>query len=120
TIEKFQESPTRDAFNDARDFRVKSVKHLDSINDIRYSLAKRNPVVLGIAVYRELFTTRDGHLPSPDYKDKMYGGHAVFAVGYNDKEQHLIVKNSWGKGWGDKGYFYLPYDYVKMGLAFDA
>ncbi len=49
------------------------------------------------------------------------GGHAVCVVGWNDsypktnfKKQPpangaFIVRNSWGKGWGDKGYFYVSY-----------
>ncbi len=26
--------------------------------------------------------------------------------------QYFIVRNSWGPGWGDKGYCYMPYDYL--------
>jgi C1A family cysteine protease len=37
------------------------------------------------------------------------GGQAVLAVGYDDANKRLIVRNSWGKGWGDEGYFYMPY-----------
>ena len=34
------------------------------------------------------------------------GLHSVAATGYGDSpECHWIVRNSWGKGWGDKGYF---------------
>jgi hypothetical protein len=40
------------------------------------------------------------------------GGHAVLAVGYDDASQRFIVSNSWGSGWGMKGYFTIPYSYL--------
>ena len=61
----------------------------------------------------------------------MEGGHAVVAVGYDDKKEirnkyadrpttgALLIRNSWGKDWGEAGYGWLPYDYVKNGLAED-
>jgi len=42
----------------------------------------------------------------------MEGGHAVLIVGYNDEEQYFIVKNSWGPGWGENGYFKIAYSEV--------
>jgi C1A family cysteine protease len=59
------------------------------------------------------------------------GGHAVVAVGYDakiliknemwdkDTKGALFIRNSWGVEWGEKGYGYLPYDYVTTGLAED-
>jgi len=31
----------------------------------------------------------------------------------------FLIRNSWGTGWGDKGYGWLPYEYVLKGLATD-
>ena len=62
----------------------------------------------------------------------MVGGHAVDVAGYNDNlvirnsnagsaptTGALLIRNSWGTGWGDAGYGWLPYDYVLKGLAVD-
>ncbi len=48
----------------------------------------------------------------PGHGEKAVGGHAVLAVGYDDTKQRVIVMNSWGTGWGVKGYFTLPYGYL--------
>jgi len=48
----------------------------------------------------------------PEPGEKVLGGHAVALVGFDDKNKEFIVRNSWGSNWGDRGYFYMPYDYV--------
>ena len=47
----------------------------------------------------------------PDASEPVLGGHAVAAVGYDDAAQCFIIRNSWGAGWGDRGYCYMPYQY---------
>ncbi len=46
-------------------------------------------------------------------------GHAVLAVGYDDSLQRFIIRNSWGKTWGIKGYFTMPYAYLLDGNLSD-
>lgn len=44
---------------------------------------------------------------------KVQGGHAIKVSGYFDtsKGRYMIIKNSWGSSYGDKGYVYLPESY---------
>ena len=48
----------------------------------------------------------------PASNEKSVGGHAVMAVGYDDATREFLVRNSWGKDWGLKGYFKMPYSYL--------
>ncbi|XP_065215924.1 procathepsin L-like [Planococcus citri] len=60
------------------------------------------------------------------YKDeecgKSGGEHNVLIVGYNEEkgEKYWIVKNSWGEGWGDKGYIKIARDKNICGIANNA
>jgi C1A family cysteine protease len=38
-------------------------------------------------------------MPMPSKDEKVLGGHAVLAVGYDDAQQQFIVRNSWGPYW---------------------
>ncbi len=43
------------------------------------------------------------------------GGHAIAIVGYT-ADKRFIVRNSWGKSWGDKGYAYASEAYIAAGF----
>jgi C1A family cysteine protease len=61
----------------------------------------------------------------PAQNSHLYGGHAIVAVGYDDNlvigkdKGALLIRNSWGTGWGLSGYAWLNYKYVTAGLAVD-
>jgi len=55
---------------------------------------------------------QSGVVQMPQPGERVLGGHAVVAVGYQDAAKRFIVRNSWGPAWGMKGYFTMPYDYL--------
>jgi C1A family cysteine protease len=72
-----------------------------------------------------------GGIPYPCPGESAEWGHAIVAVGFDDEKKiknlqcnkvttgALLIRNSWGKEWGDKGYGWLPYDYILNNLAMD-
>ena len=63
---------------------------------------------------------RTGVMPYPNTKrERLLGGHAVLLVGYDKTKKVFIVRNSFGKNWGDKGYFYMPFDIIRPEMSDD-
>jgi len=97
---------------------VTGMKLTDKLSGVRRGLASGMPVLLSMLVFESMQRTgKDGLLPMPKRGEKLLGGHAVLAVGYDNRRGVLIARNSWGPGWGDGGYFYIPYDYVRAGAV---
>ena len=116
--ERFAERPPEIAYKDGLKRRITKYERIEGLKGIRQSLADGNPVVFGFSVYENFNNIgSDGLMFMPSGKNE--GGHAVLTVGYSDKLKVLIVRNSWGAGWGDKGYFYMPYDYITDDLTAD-
>ena len=101
---------------------------------IKTNLAAGLPAIFGFTVYNSYLqanAANKGAIPFPIATDKVVGGHAVMAVGYDDSIKikntgsatattgAILIRNSWGTGWGDAGYGWLPDDYVLKGQAVD-
>ncbi len=79
-------------------------------------LASGYPFIFGFSLYQSfdsIWVANGGKVPMPDDSERMIGGHAVMAVGYDDNSHYYKVMNSWGNRWGDHGYFYFPYAYME-------
>ncbi len=139
-IASFDIEPNAFCYSFAQNFQAISYYRLDPpgtspatlLTRIRTNLAGGLPSVFGFTVYSSIVqAATSGQIPYPTAGEKVLGGHAVLAIGYDDAMKitnantgtqtkgALIVRNSWGGAWGDHGYGAIPYDYVTKQLAVD-
>jgi len=110
--------PSTSAWTDAAKRKVTGYQRVLTLNDIKVALSAGNPVVIGFTVYASFegsVNNNTGMMPFPNVNtEQVLGGHAVAVVGYNDNLNggRLICRNSWGTSWGDRGYFYMPYQVI--------
>jgi C1A family cysteine protease len=114
-ITQFTVKPSDEAYAQASKDVVTDYLQVNSLAEVKRCLAAKFPVVFGINVYESFedsTVASSGHVPVPQSNEQCLGGHCMKIVGYDDINGWLIVANSWGTGWGDKGYCYLPYAYI--------
>lgn len=113
--ERFRNQPAASCYENAVKYLAVTYYRLDNqrIDELRGCLAAGFPFVFGFVVYDSIRSAnqRGGLIPMPG-NEPVIGGHAVMAVGYDDQTEMFIIRNSWGEGQGDRGYFYMPYRYL--------
>jgi C1A family cysteine protease len=130
TENKFATKPPTTAYNDALNRKVTGYQKCTNFAAVKNALAAGNPVTIGFDVYASFEgawgniphgQAGSGMMPMPNKAtEQLLGGHAVCIVGYDDSlpvtgqpNGRFIVRNSWGTGWGDNGYFYMPYGVIQ-------
>lgn len=140
--EKFDLEPPAFCYSYAQSYKTLKYFRLDRANipkeillfQIQAALAAGFPCIFGFTVYSSIYKEENidkGYIPYPSKREQVVGGHTVVAVGYDNykeikhsdsKEKSmgaLLIRNSWGMEWGQKGYGWLPYDYILKGLTAD-
>jgi C1A family cysteine protease len=140
-VERFDEEPLSFLYAYAQSYQAISYYRLDPpgtdaedlLKQVKQHLAADLPSMFGFTVYSSISQADEtGRIPLPTDGEKILGGHAIAAVGYDDNlkiknsdrggvetKGAFLIRNSWGTGWGEKGYGWLPYEYVRRGLAVD-
>lgn len=122
---QFAVKPPPKCYHDATYHKATSSNRVvQSLAQMKQCLIEGYPFVIGFEVYESFESdavAQTGQVPMPKTQTEQYlGGHAVMVVGFNDKKKVFIVRNSWGTGWGDNGYCYVPYAYyINPTLASD-
>ena len=115
-IAKFTTRPPKPCYRTALHNQALSYARINpTLGQMRGCLASGWPFVFGFSVYDSFegpTVARTGRATMPKPDEQLLGGHAVMAVGYDDAQKRFLVRNSWGVGWGLRGYFTMPYAYL--------
>lgn len=102
----------------AKDHKLLEAEHVPQNELAIASLLDEGYVIeIGFLVYESFESNevaKTGIVPMPGENESVLGGHAVLICGqmWIGKTKYYIMRNSWGTGWGDKGYFYMPAQYI--------
>ncbi len=113
----FDKRPSNEAYKDGKEHTVTTAKNVPvSVETVKSAINDGYPVVGCFRVFKSLQENTSGYIPMPSDYERSHEEekfHAMVICGYNDKHGHFIVRNSWGTDFGDKGYCYLPYSYLR-------
>lgn len=82
-----------------------------NINNWKQWLNTSGPICVAINVDSSFQDCPDNGMLDNYNVNKIYGGHAICFVGYTDDDR-IIIRNSWGENWGDKGFAYASIDWI--------
>lgn len=140
--DQFNAEPSAFCYAFAENYKAINYYRLDGVGvtkpalltKIKSHLTAGIPSIFGFTTYSSMDSEKNegGRIPFPTVKEKSDEGHAVMAVGYDDNlvivnpydkkvktKGAILIRNSWGTSWGDKGYGWLPYEYILQGVAID-
>lgn len=117
-VSKFKEKPPDISITEAKKH-INGFKYIripQNLINIKQTIFGGFPIICGIMIYTSFesnIVRKTGIVPMPNtQKEKLLGGHCVTIIGYIDSSKVFILANSWGKNWGNMGFFTMPYDYI--------
>lgn len=114
--------PTAQSFTEAQEFLAVDFAKLQTDVEIKTAILNEGPVGFAILVASDFFTPEaGGFVDLPE--GSIVGGHWICCIGWDDNLTHTYkdgtkrtgfyrMINSWGDGWADNGFCWIPYDFV--------
>lgn len=120
---RVNDRPTLAAYNEAYDHRIEAFRAIRGtpkrrILDVKAAIDNKQPVVVAFALGNE-WNDVDARDVAHGAPVRITGHHAMVIVGYRelaDGTFWFLIRNSWGTGWGRKGYAWVTADYVGSAL----
>lgn len=107
-------TPTDQQIAEAANYRISSygVVPTTDTTAIKSLINANHPLVISFMVDSYFYNANSTFIWE-SYSSIIYGRHAVAICGYNDSKHAFKIINSWGTGWGDAGYTWIDYDFLK-------
>lgn len=117
--------PTKEAYDDASVRKlIKALNVERSVSAMKSALSEGYPVLASFTLCRSFNPSANGLISMPGQdelaaladgsdQETLHNRHGMVIVGYDDKLQSFLVRNSWGVEWGNGGYCYVPYEYIE-------
>ena len=110
-------TPTDEAFDDAKKRKVLKAMNVElSHQAITSALTDGFPVAMILRVFDSFADNKNGFVYSPTEQELAEAEkslHSMVICGFSEEDKVYIVRNSWGKAFGDNGYCYIPFSYVE-------
>lgn len=126
-VARMAERPPERCFEEARLHVPGEYARVTGADGIRGALARAHPVVFASNIpercYDEAWTSGSVPMPTADERAAVAsrdGTHAMLLVGYDLNARVYFVRNSWGDGFGERGYCRLPFDVFDAVLVPDS
>ncbi len=87
--------------------KIKGYKTLTNHQDMKSWISQNGPLIGAMSIRADFLFYGKG-IYSPVLGPEL-GGHCITIVGYSDKKEAWLCKNSWSENWGEKGYFWIKY-----------
>jgi len=112
-------APTDASTIEAAQFKIGAYHRVPDLATLKGVLASGYCSSLAIKLFTSFESdavAESGVVPMPLATEQNLGGHEVLAYGYDETKRVVLVRNSWGSYWGNKGNFELPYEYFDQSV----
>lgn len=109
--------PSIDIYTSAKNNKSVSFKKIRQyLPGIKSALSLRYPIIFGFSIYKSFEdpegVSKTGIFTIPNESERLIGGLCGVICGYNEVKQEFLIRTCLGEDWGDKGYFWAPYQFI--------
>jgi hypothetical protein len=106
TIDMLNKKIDSTIYDNAINYKILNYNYITTLDTLKYALFNNGPVIAILPVFQ---ATGIFWRKPENYNNNNFGYHCINFVGYDDTEQKLLMRNSWGTNWGINGYQWFPY-----------